>query len=1241
MSAENEEITKSLYQPKRKILFHEKESQKTILIRSFIEKSKSENLDENWKFQKKLLSEEEEREKEKEKGKLKKFETIKDLVRVSLDNMKNEKIAEIIKKGLEINKDCYERQSRERYDYKHKKIELKKNRSSIEIIRHSIDDMNYNDKREDNQKSIKEKDFLQNNISKDLLKSDLIGKDKEISSTSRQERTVKKFSNVNDSFSENDDLNSEYIPSKLSINPYSFSIIMWNNLISVYYMFIIIVSSLLLIEINHNNLNASDYFKYFLYSDLVIYINIFLTLLTGTNKRNLISYSILYKFSQTYFQIITQILSSLPFSLIVSVGLYYNSSTLPINDNKYLYIRAYIVFVPKLLLVLLFTKWVKLSYIFKENNNMFEFLLPFIRKNIFFVSSINFIGKIKGFLCMITYFFLIAHICSCIMILLGQYLEFSEENTWIKSNYLNDKSKFDYMEIYFLSFYFIISTLITVGYGDIIATNIYERIFCIVLLILGCLFYSYIITTISFIFKNQNEYLQIYNEKKRILDDIRNVYLIDNSLYKIIHRNLECIYKNGDMERKEFLKSLPKVTKNELTIKMFSKKILKLDFFRNLIKSNDFKLSMNVFINKKLRINHNLKSSFSYYDEKNNFHYEDFLLFVIPYLNRYVYYRSENLWIYNQIVNEMFMVISGKVNFSIGYKYQNYSICSLGRNKNYGEVLMFSDKHLSSFDIIASSKKTEIFTLEKKDFHIINYSFPEIIMKIMEKSTKNHIEIESLRTIAIEYYKVNLTFEGFSKIVKSIYYEEISNHIIDSIPHVNTKKSKVFFNYDTKLDYQILNKSSCKDDTIKEDNVLYSNGNSKNDTFTDSLSKESVPFPKKQFLIKTYLTYNENGLYTNSNGHSSSSFNGNMMMTSMQKTKRSLSILTLINKSDEKKKMSIKLLINKEKAYQFDLKRRKDFKESRFDYNENTIIDDSPEVKRKKFIYQSFLYSIYNNKRRTYNDNEIINKNIYSNYDKNNGNNGNLHKSYMNIRKFIVKHQDQIRKMTENNKKIDDFYNKVISIKAKIKIKLKLNTKTKSNTNTILNNILKIKPDLKNTNKTSFLNNQIKPRKIENRIRKSITNNSIIYKNEGMNQLKTKRKSSQKYSENERKKEEKDLSNINDNIFLGLGIRNQRRSYHKEKVLEKRISNFIRLDNKYSTRNLKDKHINFEEEMDFKKRNTNKNIKDIISTKERNERSLLYDINKNIRNSYHLENDKNVEEMLKEYLNNKKKCKNI
>jgi hypothetical protein len=63
-----------------------------------------------------------------------------------------------------------------------------------------------------------------------------------------------------------------------------------------------------------------------------------------------------------------------------------------------------------------------------------------------------------------------------------------KQTNWILSNGFEDQ---EIAELYTTAFYFTVTTITTVGYGDISGTNTTERVICIFLMIIGVLFFSF------------------------------------------------------------------------------------------------------------------------------------------------------------------------------------------------------------------------------------------------------------------------------------------------------------------------------------------------------------------------------------------------------------------------------------------------------------------------------------------------------------------------------------------------------------------------------------------------------------------------------------------------------------------------------------------------------------------------------------------------------------------------------
>ena len=69
-----------------------------------------------------------------------------------------------------------------------------------------------------------------------------------------------------------------------------------------------------------------------------------------------------------------------------------------------------------------------------------------------------------------------------------------ESDNWLL---VKDILNYDMFEMYMTSFYWTVTTITTVGYGDISAYNTEERVFCSIIMIIGVFLYSYTIGSLS------------------------------------------------------------------------------------------------------------------------------------------------------------------------------------------------------------------------------------------------------------------------------------------------------------------------------------------------------------------------------------------------------------------------------------------------------------------------------------------------------------------------------------------------------------------------------------------------------------------------------------------------------------------------------------------------------------------------------------------------------------------------
>ena len=126
-------------------------------------------------------------------------------------------------------------------------------------------------------------------------------------------------------------------------------------------------------------------------------------------------------------------------------------------------------------------------------------------------------------------FLLLCHIASCGWIVVALYEEENFENTWINDEDVKYLGGFD---LYVASFYFTVTTITTVGYGDIHAYSKLEFIIGIILKIFGVIGFSFASGALSAIIQNLDATQAKLQEKMQTLTKIQQEHNIPHNLYQ-------------------------------------------------------------------------------------------------------------------------------------------------------------------------------------------------------------------------------------------------------------------------------------------------------------------------------------------------------------------------------------------------------------------------------------------------------------------------------------------------------------------------------------------------------------------------------------------------------------------------------------------------------------------------------------------------------------------------------------
>ena len=150
---------------------------------------------------------------------------------------------------------------------------------------------------------------------------------------------------------------------------------------------------------------------------------------------------------------------------------------------------------------------------------------------------------------------------------------------WIVSYDLQDKT---FIEIYITSFYFIIATMTSVGYGDIVCKSSEERYFQIILLSIGLVAYSWIISAVGDYVKNKSRAMDNFNRDMTKLEEIRITYPnMPFKLYNKIQQHIQrMLTQNKKYEYNILINSLPSNLQNLILFQIHKNEIERFTFFK-------------------------------------------------------------------------------------------------------------------------------------------------------------------------------------------------------------------------------------------------------------------------------------------------------------------------------------------------------------------------------------------------------------------------------------------------------------------------------------------------------------------------------------------------------------------------------------------------------------------------------------------------------------------------------------
>ena len=360
--------------------------------------------------------------------------------------------------------------------------------------------------------------------------------------------------------------------------------------------------------------------------------------------------------------------------------------------------------------------------------------------------------KFVHLILLITVFIICNHFCACLWFFLSRIRKFSSD-TWLTNLGYNDKTNF---EKYVISFYWTLTTLTTVGYGDITALNTLEKIFTLFIMGFGIIIYSYGIGSLSSILYDYDLKSEEMNQKLNILLKIKKNYKINQSLYEKIKKVLKLDISRNNNEKMNFILELPRKIKIELLQLMQDTNIKQLYFFKN--------------------------------------QSDEFFAYVSPMLKPLKFFQYDYLYKLNDIIDEIVFISKGTVTFYIIFNGAEKEFKDYKKKTNFGEIEMCLNETLS-YSVKVKSRVCEIFILKKDDFLKTSINFKDIIENFLQISLLKYLKLSNEKIIKIKEYKKLFNFiknknKQLKKKAKEKAKEKEKNKSNKNVPNIPNKSFK-------------------------------------------------------------------------------------------------------------------------------------------------------------------------------------------------------------------------------------------------------------------------------------------------------------------------------------------------------------------------------------------------------------------------------------------------------------------
>lgn len=310
-------------------------------------------------------------------------------------------------------------------------------------------------------------------------------------------------------------------------------------------------------------------------------------------------------------------------------------------------------------------------------------------------------------------FLLMIHILACLWIFIGIYSLLDTTDNWIVRSGLQDNGT---SELYITGLYWCVTTLATVGYGDIHPYNTSERLFTSGVMLIGIFIYSYIIGSLTNLLSNLDTRKAKLTKKLEILDNLTQEYGFNQSFYKKLTVALEYQHLNNRQELSDLLEDIPAHLRTQLLVIIYQKVLESNAFFEN-------------------------KPSY-------------FVAYVAPLLKPVRYDPEDYIYRQNDYAKDMYFIVKGEVAMLVPSPDSSTEIIFniLSGSYYFGETdILFSEGKQRSCSVKCLGK-CELLLFDHIDFENMLKKFEEESLEVMTLAHQRNERLETKKQDAIKHY---------------------------------------------------------------------------------------------------------------------------------------------------------------------------------------------------------------------------------------------------------------------------------------------------------------------------------------------------------------------------------------------------------------------------------------------------------------------------------------------------------